>query len=67
MIDPQTSTLVVCIVFAYSFGFVSRAVNAVRLRQWNHARARLSLEDFRHELEIQYYREKMQDFYDREK
>ena len=63
MHEYYLSALIIYLLFVYSLKPIRDSVRAIRFYQWKYMRDKLSLEEFVQSLEIQYYTEKMKDFY----
>ena len=63
MYEYYLSALIIYLLFVYLLKPICDFVRAIRFYQWKYKRDKLSLEEFVQSLEIQYYREKMKDFY----
>ena len=63
MYEYYLSALITYLLFVYSLKPICDFVRAIRFYQWKYKRDKLSLEQFVQSLEVQYYTEKMKDFY----
>ena len=63
MYEYYLSALIIYLLFVYLLKPIRDFARAIRFYQWKYTRDKLSLEEFVQGLEVQYYTEKMKDFY----